>query len=51
MSASLMLKRDDIGSKDATLIRLANAESALHRMGGIFEHFQFLAKATSVPNL
>jgi len=51
MSATLMFGRDDLGSKDATLTRVANAESALHRMGGISEHFKFLAKATSVPKL
>ena len=37
--------------EDATVIRVANAESALHKMEGIFEHFRFLAKATSFPKL
>ena len=51
MSAEPTFECEDLGPKDATVIRVANAESALHRMEGILEHFQFLAKATSVPKL
>src|ERR1700733_12460466 len=46
-----MRSKRELGSKAATVIHAANAESALPGMERIFEHFRFVAKATSVPKL